>query len=482
MAPALRRLPLGDLDLLLSRSEVRSFPPGAALLSEGERGDGVFVLIEGRVAIRKPVGPEERHVIAVRGPADWVGEMALIDDQPRSATATAEGSVEALWIPRPAFLDAIAGHAEAAADLLATVVSRLREADQRLIETLRGKADALAAQNASLARENRRLHVALDERHGLESYVGGSAAARRVREFARRAAELPLPVLLLGETGTGKEVVARAIHHAGPRVRGPFVAVNCALLTETLLESELFGHARGAFTGAVSAKPGLVEAARGGTLFLDEIADMPLALQGALLRFLELGEYRQLGDTRTRQADVRVIAATHHDLGEAVRAGRFRRDLFYRLDVLRIALPPLRERKEDLPELVAALSERVARRVGARVLEIDARTLAALAAYDFPGNVRELENEIERLYALGIEGARVSPAALSERVLTGEDDTPGSYAERVRRFKVRLLERALAEADGSRTRAAQRLGLHRSNLVRMLRELGIEPERGREEP
>jgi transcriptional regulator with PAS, ATPase and Fis domain len=460
---------------------VRRFEPGHALVREGERGDGVFVLIEGRVAIRKPIGPEERHVIAVRGAGDWIGEMALLDDQPRSATATAEGPVSALWIPRDAFLEAVTANAAAASDLLATVVTRLRESDRLLIESLRGKAEALAAQNDALASENRRLHVALDERHGFESFVGSGPASRRVRALARRAAGLRLPVLLLGETGTGKEVIARAIHHGGPRAKGRFVAVNCALVSDTLLESELFGHTRGAFTGAVAAKQGLVEAAHGGTLFLDEIADMPLALQGALLRFLELGEYRQLGETRTRHADVRVIAATHHDLEAAVQGGTFRRDLFYRLDVLRIELPPLRERTEDLPELLAALGARAAERMGASVLEFDRETVSALAAYPFPGNVRELENEIERVYALGIEGRRVLPAALSERVRTREGAVPPTYTEAVRRFKVRLLEKALAEAGGHRARAAERLGLHRSNLVRMLRELDVEGAAGRDE-
>src|SRR5690606_15964379 len=176
------------------------------------------------------------------------------------------------------------------------------------------------------------------ERSGFEAFVGESEAARRVRHLARRAARSPLPVLLLGETGCGKEILARAIHATSERARGQFVSINCALVSEALLESELFGHARGAFTGAMGAKPGLVEVADGGTLFLDEIGDMPPALQGALLRFLEHGESRRLGETRVRRSDVRIVAATHRDLDAAVAAGEFRRDLPYRLDVIRIEI------------------------------------------------------------------------------------------------------------------------------------------------
>jgi len=250
------------------------------------------------------------------------------------------------------------------------------------------------------------------------------------------------------------------------------------MFTETLLESALFGHARGAFTGASCAKAGLVEAADGGTLFLDEIADMPTALQGALLRFLELGEFRRLGETEVRHSRARVIAATHHDLDSAVRSGGFRRDLFYRLDVLSIAIPPLRARESDIPELVRHIATRVAERLSAEPLRFDSAALVRISAYDFPGNVRELENEIERLYALLGPGALVTADALSPKLLQGKPPEGGHYADAVRHFKSQLVTRALEEAGGNRAHAAERLGVHRSNLVRMIRELGIREDAG----
>ncbi|HYB11851.1 MAG TPA: sigma 54-interacting transcriptional regulator, partial [Myxococcota bacterium] len=405
LAPALRRLPLGELDRLVSRGRLRRFSPGSCLMEEGRAADGVFLVLSGRVAVRKQLEGGEERVIALRREGDWIGEMALLDDGTRSASAFAETQVGAMWLPREAFLEAVTCNSEAALDLLRTVITRLRESDSHLIEALQEKTKLLTVSNRRLARENRRLQGELDERYGFDSFVGSSPAARRLRTAAHRAAESDVPVLIRGETGTGKELVARAIHTASQRAPGRFVPVNCAMFTETLLESALFGHARGAFTGASCAKAGLVEAADGGTLFLDEIADMPTALQGALLRFLELGEFRRLGETEVRHSRVRVIAATHHDLDSAVRSGAFRRDLFYRLDVLSIVIPPLRERESDIPELVRHIATRVASRLSVEPLHFDAAAVVRICTYDFPGNVRELENEIERLYALLGPGA-----------------------------------------------------------------------------
>jgi transcriptional regulator with PAS, ATPase and Fis domain len=320
----------------------------------------------------------------------------------------------------------------------------------------------------------------VDERSGFDAFLGSSAAARRVRAAARRAAESDVPVLVLGETGTGKEVVARAIHAGSERAERSFVAVNCALFTPTLLESELFGHTRGAFTGATSTKQGLVEAADGGTLFLDEIGDMPQALQGALLRFLELGEYRRLGETDVRVSRVRLIAATHHDLEEASRRGAFRSDLFYRLDVMPIAIPPLRERRDDVPELVRHQIASVAARLDVEPVRIEPAAIARLSAYDYPGNVRELENEIERLFALLGAGALVTSDALLAKFHGVGGIEGAGYNDSVRRFKTRLVAGALDEAGGNRAKAAKRLGVHRSNLVRMLRELGLSGRSGSE--
>jgi transcriptional regulator with PAS, ATPase and Fis domain len=477
----LRHLPLGALDRMVSRSQVRRFGVGEVLIEEGTPGDAVLVLLEGHVSVRLLLADREQRTLAVRRAGSLVGEMALVDDLPRSATVTAESAVSTLCVPQHAFLEAVSGNPGAALELLRTLSLRLRESDAAQIEVLRAKAKKLTSANDRLSRENRRLKVALDRRFGFEEFVGESAAAEAARSAARRAAESELPVLLVGETGTGKELLARAIHAASERRDRPFVALNCALFSEALLESELFGHARGAFTGATAAKLGLVEAADGGTLFLDELSDMPRPIQAALLRFLELHEFRRLGETEIRRADVRIIAAMQLDVDEALESGRVRRDLHFRLDVFRILLPPLRERREDVPELVVRISEEVANRLGREPLSIAPDALAALLRHPFPGNVRELRNEIERLYAMREGTEPVGAGELSERIRSPNVQGAGGYAEAVRAFKLNLLRDALARSGGSRSAAARALALHPSNLIRMIRELGIDvpaPPRG----
>jgi transcriptional regulator with PAS, ATPase and Fis domain len=290
-------------------------------------------------------------------------------------------------------------------------------------------------------------------------------------------------VLLVGETGTGKELLARAIHAASERSQSPFVALNCALFSEALLESELFGHARGAFTGATATKLGLVEAAAGGTLFLDELAEMPRAIQAALLRFLELREFRRLGETELRRADVRIVAAMQLDVDEAIESGQLRRDLGFRLDVFRIQVPALRERHEDVPELALRIADEVASRLGCEPLSFAPGALDALCRHSFPGNVRELRNEIERLHAMRGAAGVVSADELSQRIRGGDSQNAAGYAGAVRAFKQQLVRDALARSGGSRSAAARGLGLHPSNLMRMIRELGVDippPARGSE--
>ncbi len=457
------------LDALLEGSSLRRFSPGEVLMREGDPADDARLLLDGRLSIRVRLEEDQTHEIATREAVTWVGESALLGDGARSASVVADTDVWVLAVSPDAFRGLLLREPAAALELLQSLIRRMRESDVQLVGELRSRLRALRSQTNELTRDLRSLRSALSEQKAIDDFIGASGAARAIRDEARHAARSDVPVLIQGETGTGKELLARAIHGAGVRADRPFLALNCALVTEPLLESELFGHARGAFTGAVAAKRGLVEACEGGTLFLDEVADMSAGLQAALLRFLELGEFRRLGETRVRHAHPRIMAATQTPLEDAVRRGVFRRDLLYRLDVITIAIPPLRERMEDLPTLVSHVSERVARRLGVAPLRFQADALEALGQFDFPGNVRELENEIERLYAVLEPASTVGVANLKPRI--GAAASEGIYSVTVRKFKSALVDRALREAGGNRSRAAAILGMHRSNFLRTLRDL-----------
>jgi DNA-binding NtrC family response regulator len=313
--------------------------------------------------------------------------------------------------------------------------------------------------------------------------VGRAAAMREVFDAIRRVAATDATVMVTGETGTGKELVARAVHQSSARRGGPFLAVNCASLAEGLLETELFGHLRGAFTGAVSDKPGLFEAAHGGTLFLDEIGDVSLGLQQRLLRVLQEREVRRVGAVRAIAVDVRVVAATRRDLRREVAEGRFREDLFYRLNVFPIHLPPLRERPADVPLLVeAALSQP---RPGRPRLTCSPLAMRTLRAYGWPGNVRELLAALESA-AIRTDGDRIEAQHLPEDVRAALDrDLAGG--ERYRAHDAAVDERsailaALEEAAGSRARAAEILGMGRTTLWRKMKQHGIPAPGGVEEP
>ena len=305
--------------------------------------------------------------------------------------------------------------------------------------------------------------------------IGRTAGMVAVYKQIAHAADSAAPVLIIGESGTGKELVARAIHDNGKRARRPFVAVNCAAITETLLESELFGHARGSFTGAVSDRKGIFEQAHGGSVLLDEIGDTSAALQVRLLRVLEEGEIRPVGATGIVSVDTRVLAATNADLEKEVAANRFRHDLYYRLSVIVIKLPPLRERRADIPLLIERLLQDAGSRAGRRV-EVSRAALDALTAYHWPGNVRELENTIERLTVLG-RGSRIElsdlPAALTQSRADVHErlfaDLP-SLDELQRRYLLHVLE----SVGGNRTRAAEVLGVDRRTLYRMAERFGID--------
>jgi two-component system response regulator HupR/HoxA len=343
-----------------------------------------------------------------------------------------------------------------------------------------------AAERYTLLQENARLRDELELAYNalrreaeetrarplvFDRLVGAAAGLRGAVDLARKVLEADTTVLLLGETGTGKELFARLIHDNGPRRAGKFVAQNCGALPESLLESELFGHARGAFTGATGEHRGLFEEADGGTIFLDEVGEMSPAMQLRLLRVLQEGEVRRVGASTPRKVDVRVISATNVDLEAEVAAGRFRKDLYYRLAVFPIVLPPLRERAGDLPALADHFLRVYRERARRAVPGISAEAMRCLAAYPFPGNVRELENEIERAVALAEDGRPLLPEHLSDRIrgaAAAGPATPQTLNEAIEALKRRMLEDALREC-GSKTRAAERLGLTRQSLQQMLR-------------
>jgi DNA-binding NtrC family response regulator len=312
-----------------------------------------------------------------------------------------------------------------------------------------------------------------------DQIVGTNAKMATQLAVAKQTAPSNVTVLLLGETGTGKEVVARAIHQWSPRRSKPFVAVNCAALPENLLENELFGHERGAFTGAVKREPGKIEVAEGGTVFLDEIGDMPLPLQGHMLRVLQDQTFYRVGGTQAVRADVRFIAATNRDLQQAVRQGTFREDLFYRLAVISITLPPLRERMDDLPALAQHFLGRSGKLGTQKHCSLSDRSLQMLQEYQWPGNIRELENVLTRALILcpdkTIEPEHLSLSTLQEtgRPLPQACAPPGPYHEAMEAYSRKIIEDALRRNGWNQTKAAEELGLQRTYLTKLLRQKHI---------
>jgi transcriptional regulator with PAS, ATPase and Fis domain len=297
--------------------------------------------------------------------------------------------------------------------------------------------------------------------------VGASAAMEEVRRAIGRAAGAPFNVLIEGESGVGKELAARAIHYLSPRRERRFCDVNCAALPDELLESELFGHARGAFTGAVSDRAGLVEDADGGTLFLDEVADLSPRAQAKLLRVIQQQEVRRVGETFTRRVDVRIVSAGNREMRTEAAEHRFRHDLLYRLDVIRVRIPPLRERPEDVARLAEHFWRSASARVGTRA-ELTHGVLTALTRYHWPGNVRELQNVIAALAVAAPAGGHVRPALLPAVVTSTTTVTSGRLAEARAQFERRFVEVALARAAGRRAQAARELGLSRQGLLKLM--------------
>jgi len=394
------------------------------------------------------------------------------------------------------------------------VGSQFSQADLEFLDTLSGSI-AIALENARLyahvrtSQQKLEVQVAvlrrdLEGRDRHREIVGATPAMDEVFRLIESASTSPIAVLLEGETGTGKELVARAIHRAGARADQPFIAVNCAALPETLLESELFGHRRGAFTGAARDQVGYFEAADGGTILLDEIGEMPATMQARLLRVLQEGEVVRVGDTAPRKVDVRVISATNRILGEEVERGRFRRDLYYRLSAFPIVLPPLRARREDVPLLVEHFLRQAAVRHEKSIAGVAPPAMERLVGYDWPGNVRELQNAIERAVALARDGETLDeshlrglppkaatpggdepaavPATVETETLTraldlstrlGAEAVPATFQSARAEFEAAYIREMLARCGGNISETARLLGLSRATIYQKLKEYGI---------
>jgi two-component system nitrogen regulation response regulator NtrX len=396
-----------------------------------------------------------------------------------------------VWFPRESGLDLLGEIADSAPETVVIMMSGHASIDTAVQATRLGAFDFLekpislerllvllrnATDSRALRSENRRLRQSW-----ADSIVGESPAIRSLLHDIKLAASSHARVLIQGENGTGKELVARALHAAGARRDKPFVAVNCAAIPEELIESELFGHERGAFTGATQSRRGRFEEAHGGTLFLDEVADLSQRAQTKLLRVLQEGEFFRVGGNRPIKVDVRVIAATNQDLAELVRAESFREDLYFRLAVVPLTVPPLRDRPEDIPALVTHMAADVLRETAGRGKTFSPSALERLARYRYPGNVRELRNLVERLIIM-TPGTRIGADAV-DRVLgtaavelgrDGIDHDDARLAEQVRRFEKDRIEETLRLEGGNVTKAAARLGLERSHLYKKMRKLGIE--------
>ncbi len=353
--------------------------------------------------------------------------------------------------------------------------NRFHEDHLQLMAAIAG-VSAVALDNARrvqwLEQENRRLTIEVSQD---QSLVGDGPRMKEIYQFLAKVARADSTVLIDGESGTGKELVARALHRNGERSNRPFMAINCAAIPESLLESDLFGHERGAFTGASTQKKGRLEVADGGVVFLDEIGELVPALQVKLLRVLQEREFERVGGTHPIKVDIRLIAATNRDLAEAVRQGQFRQDLYYRLAVVKLTMPPLRDRKEDIPMLTRHFVQKYAKRCKVKAKPVSREAMAALVSYDWPGNVRELENAIERALVLGASDSVLLedlPESLAEQE-PAADMSEGKYHASVKELKKRLILDAVEQTRGNYVEAAAILGVHPNYLHRLIRNLGL---------
>lgn len=465
-----------DVASILAEAQRRHYASGSNIIQENDPGDFVFLILSGRVQISKTLEPIGRQVIRVFGPGDFFGEMSILEDKPRSAAATALESAELVLLSKAHFETLLRRFPDVALNILRTFSGRLRETDRMLIE-------ALEANTRRLQEENIRLNEEITRSYP-KDLSSRNPIMQRVLDMAKKAAASSITVLLLGESGTGKEVLARAIHHWSDRRKEPFIAINCAALPTQLLESELFGHERGAFTGATQMKRGKFELADGGSVFLDEIGDMAEETQAKVLRFLQEQEFERVGGTSVLRVNVRVLAATHRDLSRNIEEGRFREDLYYRLNVVSFALLPLRERREDLQDLSDYLLRRFCREMKKNITGFAPEVREAFLAYPWPGNIRELSNVIERAIAL-TDGtvitlndlpppiARPSVAPIPSAATLAASQKLFTYQEAVESAKRTALQAALDATGGNQSRAAEMLGLERTYLSRLLKQFGL---------
>ena len=464
---------LGDLQrrLLELLLEVIPADRGVILLNEGEP-EGLVPSAtvsrsrdEGPISVSRTVSAQ----VAREGVAVLCNDVAADESLGPAASLIASGVSSLLCVPLVLpeknvgviYMDA----ADAAFD----------EQHLQLLTAIAGIA-AVAVENlqhAELLRaDNRRLREEVGIKHQM---VGESRRIRELYQLIAKVAPAEATVLIRGESGTGKELAARAIHFNSPRAEKPFVAINCATLTEALLESELFGHEKGAFTGAIALKRGKLEEAEGGTLFLDEVGELAPNIQAKLLRVLQEREFVRVGGTKTLRADLRVIAATNRDLEEAVRERSFREDLYYRLNIISFVTPPLRERREDIPLLASYFAAEYSKRAKRKPVRVSAEARSYLVGYDWPGNVRELANVIERALVLGSTDA-ILPEDLPETILetAASAGAPISkFYDALRETKKQLILKAIQQADGNFTEAAQQLGIRPNNLHRLIKQMDL---------
>lgn len=328
-------------------------------------------------------------------------------------------------------------------------------------------------EHKKLHKEILALKQELSQRIKDKVFLGTSSKIQEILELVKKVIPTKSTVLILGESGTGKGILAELIHYNSPRKDKPFIIINCSAIPETLLESELFGYKKGAFTGAVSDKKGLIELADGGTLFLDEIGDMPLSLQAKILRFLETGEFISLGDTVKKSVDVRIIAATNKDLVKLVKEGKFREDLYYRLSVIEIKIPPLRERREDIPVLVYYFIENISKEYEKKIKGITQEALSALVSYDWPGNVRELKNAIERAIIVA-QGEYLTLEDLPEKFRKEKEFIPRSLKEALEEYEKLLITNTLKQFNFNKEQTARALNIDLATLYRKLKKYEIE--------